>query len=420
MSAPGRHPFRYDAIRVASRLANVVCGVEAFETARSLRAGWVEGVASPVPPPTVIDDARHHVLHPPEPMVVAAPPRPRPHDYPYPFAHPDGACAVSERPAHGCWVLPGAAWFSGFGIVVGGEHDQVLDGCVRFPLRFTRVLDTRWRRARVEQVPGVAMGLETDFDDNHYHNLFDLAPRAAVLGHPWFRQFGGITLYSASIARNPALAHLVRRLVPDDVRVVEVDEHVTIRPDVLLMPDPPMGAWDCVPPRWYLDAVRTHVVAPELADRPDRKGQPVYISRGGARKRRLVGEERLVVELERRGVRTVRTETLEPSEIVRLMATAPAVVSMLGAGLANTLYCRPGTRVVEISSELEWTPELYFIAQAAGLSFRSSLAAAGGTAMSRWRGAKYHQLRNHYYRRRDADLVVDVDNVCRLLEEEDR
>lgn len=419
MSTARRQRLRYDTTRAASRLTNVVCGVEAFETARSLRAGWVEGLAAPVPPPTVVAQAHHELLHPPERTVIAAPPRARPADYPYPFAHPDRTGAVLHRPAHGCWALPGASWFSGLGVVFAGEHDQVLEGCFRFPLRFTRVLDTRWRTARVERVAGTAMGLETDFDDNHYHNLLDLAPRAAILSHPWFRQFGGITLYSTSIGRNPALAYLVRRLVPDDVRVVEVDEHVSIRPDVLLMPDPPMGAWDCVPPQWYLDTLRRRVVNVETAE-PSRDGggDPMYISRGGAKKRRLIGEERLIEVLERRGVRTVRTETLQPAQIVRMMATAPAVVSMLGAGLANTLYCRPGTRVVEISSEHHWTPELYFISQAAGLSFRSSVAHAGEAVMSPWRGAKYHQLRHRYYRHRDADLVVDIDDVCRQLDEE--
>ena len=412
---------RYDLVRAASRVGNVVCGVEAFETARSLRTGWVEGRAAPVPPPTVVGGAERVLLHPAERTLIAPPPRPRPPVYPYPFAHPNGAPAVLERPPFGCWSLPGASWFSGLGVVFAGEHDQVLEGCFRFPLRFTRVLDTRWRTARVERVPGAAMGLETDFDDNHYHNLVDLGPRVAMLAHPWFRQFGGITLFSTSIGRNPVLAHLVRRLAPDDVRVVEVDDHVSIRPDVLLMPDPAMGAWDCVPSQWYLDALRRHVVDVDLAEhdaggRGD--GEPLYISRGGAAKRRLIGEDHLIAALTERGFRSVRTETCDPGEIVRLMARAPAVVAMLGAGLANTLYCAPGTRVVEISSVHHWTPELYFIAQAAGLSFRSSVAPAGDADVSRWRGAKYHQLPHRYYRRRDADLVVDSADVCRRLDEE--
>lgn len=422
MISTAHQRLRYGLVRTTSRLANVVCGVEAFETARSIRAGWVEGNAAPVPPPTVVPQAERELLFPAERTFVAAPPRPRPPVYPYPFAHPDGATAMVERPAFGCWALPGASWFSGLGVVFAGEHDQILEGCFRFPLRFTRVLDTRWRSARVERVSGVAMGLETDFDDNHYHNLLDLGPRVASLSHPWFRRFGGITLYSSSIGRNPALAHIVRRLAPEDVRVVEVDEDVSIRPDLLLMPDPAMGPWDCVPPQWYLEMVRQRIVAidaPAL-DHPDgtRCGDPIYISRNGAAKRRLIGEERLVEALARRGFRSVRTETHEPAEIIEMMARAPAVVSMLGAGLANTLYCQPGTRVVEISSEHHWTPELYFIAQAAGLSFRSSTAPDSEASISPWRGAKYHQLRHRYYRHRDADLTVDVEDVCRQLDKE--
>lgn len=400
---------RYAARRTGSRLLNLVCGVEDLEVARFMRAGVVEGKANPLPPRTVVPDATYQVLYPSVSVDVAASPRPWDDTYPYPSA--DGVPLV--RPPYGCWSLPGGRWHPRLGVVFGGAHQSMIDGAFRFPLRFTRVLDLSWRDAPVAQVTGVGIGLETDFDDNHYHNLVDLAPRAAALRHPWFRQYDEIALYTYSLRHNPALDHLVRRLLPDNVRVVHVDKNTTIQPDVLLMLDPPMDAWYCVPPAWYLRAVRDVCGSGDGAP----TGDPIYISRQGAKKRRIVNEDRLLDELGDRGFRSVRTETLGPGQVIELMGRAPMVVAMTGAGLANTIYCRPGASVVELSAADHWSPELFFIAQAAGLDFRSSIGRDAGCPTSRWRGNKYHQFRHDYYRRRDADLEADVDGVCAIVDE---
>lgn len=409
-SPPGQSAarLRYAWGRRTSRLLNVVCGVDALESARFLRSGYVEGKASPMPPRTLVPDAEYLVLHPARSTPIAPAPRPWDDTYPYPVA--DGVPLTT--PPYGCWVLPGAKWYPRDGVVFAGERSSMVAGAFRFPLRFTRVLDLNWRRAPVLRVPGVGMGLETDFDDNHYHNLLDLAPRVAALRHPDFQRYPEISLFTASLGRNPALDHLVRRLLPPNVRVVHVDPHTTVQPDVLLMPDPPMDAWYCVPPAWYLEAVR-ETAAAHATDGPR---QAIYISRGGAKKRRIVNEAELIGALEARGVQCVRTETLAPSDLIELMGRSDLVVSMMGAGLANTIYSPPGTTVVEISSRHHWTPELWFIAQAAGLEFHSSLADDRECATSPWRGAKYNQLRHGYYRRRDADLLADVADVCSLVD----
>ena len=102
------------------------------------------------------------------------------------------------------------------------------------------------------------------------------------------------------------------------------------------------------------------------AIRPRRR---IFVSRRSARGRRLLGEAAMLPMLERLGFEAVEMERLDLDAQAALMAEAAAVVAPHGAGLANILFCRPGTRVLEIADPAYPNPNFYAMAAGLGLDY---------------------------------------------------
>ncbi len=76
-------------------------------------------------------------------------------------------------------------------------------------------------------------------------------------------------------------------------------------------------------------------------------GDRLYISREKASRRQVLNDAELWPQLEARGFRKLRLEELSWRDQINAFAHASEVVAPHGAGLANLVFCRPGTRVVE-------------------------------------------------------------------------
>lgn len=122
-----------------------------------------------------------------------------------------------------------------------------------------------------------------------------------------------------------------------------------------------------------LRPVREAMVPPSL--RPHRR---VFISREGARARRLRGEEALRPELEARGFEMVRMETLDFPAQVRLMAETAVLAAPHGAGLTNMMFCPEGAQVLEIADPAYPNPNFYALACAMRLGYRTAPARSVG------------------------------------------
>jgi capsular polysaccharide biosynthesis protein len=76
---------------------------------------------------------------------------------------------------------------------------------------------------------------------------------------------------------------------------------------------------------------------------PHRK---IVVLRPGAKTRRLTNSEELLLAL--KGWETIVLETMTIREQIRTFAEATHIVAAHGAGLVNLLWCKPGTKVIEI------------------------------------------------------------------------
>jgi capsular polysaccharide biosynthesis protein len=79
-------------------------------------------------------------------------------------------------------------------------------------------------------------------------------------------------------------------------------------------------------------------------------GRRIFIGRGGAKHRALIYELEIAARLSERGFESVECEKLSVQQQADIFSSAEVVVGAHGAALTNLVFCRPGTRVVELFS----------------------------------------------------------------------
>jgi capsular polysaccharide biosynthesis protein len=77
----------------------------------------------------------------------------------------------------------------------------------------------------------------------------------------------------------------------------------------------------------------------------------VYLTRRGARRRRVVNEDELMRALSRSGFEEVPSDRLTFAEQLRLFSETATLVAPHGAGLANMVFMPPGGSVLELQPE---------------------------------------------------------------------
>lgn len=95
----------------------------------------------------------------------------------------------------------------------------------------------------------------------------------------------------------------------------------------------------------------------------------IYISRRKASKRKISNEAEVSELLEQHGFESVIMESLSLAEQAALMTQAEAVVSMHGSGITNTVFCRAGTKVIELFSPTYVNPCYWTMCSALSMDY---------------------------------------------------
>ena len=175
---------------------------------------------------------------------------------------------------------------------------------------------------------------------NYYHFLLDVLPRWGVLQEtmPGFapdRYFVNRTTgYQKQLLGMIGLA---------DVPAVEPTKHIAVRAERLVVPCTPN--LDLMAPTWTTTWLKENLPPSTASGLPRR----LYITRGSARNtRRLVNEESVLVDLERRGFVRFDPGRHTVQEQIDHFAAAEVIVAPHGAALANLTFCSPGVRILEL------------------------------------------------------------------------
>tara|TARA_Y100000590_G_C15707789_1_gene1009263 strand:+ start:617 stop:1651 length:1035 start_codon:yes stop_codon:yes gene_type:complete len=86
----------------------------------------------------------------------------------------------------------------------------------------------------------------------------------------------------------------------------------------------------------------------------------VYISRQNSNYRNILNEDDLIKILKLKGFRIIDPNRYEIVEQIELFSSAELIISPTGSGLANIIFCKPGTKIIEIRPNYSFEYEKYF------------------------------------------------------------
>jgi capsular polysaccharide biosynthesis protein len=284
--------------------------------------------------------------------------------------------------------------------VVGPDPDTMITD-----LGFVYRIDERELRRRAdaarqrgrEYLPGTTMSMLQLYPSNFSHNLMQGVPRFDLFRRAIdFDEVDRVLMnVSAPQITRDALARM--GFGPD--RVVEVpDDTPTFVCERLL-------AATCMPqhggtPPWALAFLQELFGAVPPPTSPRR----IFVVRGVGDARGVVNHQEVAGALADRGFTEVSMEGLTRDEQVALFAGADVVVGVHGAALANLVFARPGTHVVELigANTLNWVYSP--LSWAAGLEHDIVVGLEPTPTPAFWTW------------QRDADQLVDVERLTSLLD----
>ncbi len=248
--------------------------------------------------------------------------------------------ASCESPPRWTVELPGARAF-GEGVVITATNEVLSDVSVDYRAGSGRHrLCGRGRLPRPRRLQGGLAVAAVAEGSNYFHWLFEAVPRLALL---------------ADAAPMPVLVQSDRAFQQEWLallgvqpqQVVSVTKHGHWLPDTLHVPaqNPPYQGVHPDTCELLRDVARRTGVALGTK-RSD--GRKLFVTRGGARHRRLIGEADLEEALARRGFETVDPGLMTARQQIGLFSDATHVVAPHGAALSNLVFCPRGIRVVEL------------------------------------------------------------------------
>ena len=190
--------------------------------------------------------------------------------------------------------------------------------------------------------------------DNYFHFLVEVLPRVLHV-----RQVApdAVPVFAAPM---PAFAADVLDTLGIAYRVV--DDEIVLRCDDVWVCEPVPSDW---PHPRDLDLL-VEVIAGSVPRADVAGADRVYVTRQGA-SRSIADEAMVEAHVTDIGFTVVRMESLSFAEQVAVLREARIVLAPHGAGMANIVFSRPGTRVLELTTGAWWGPCYRNVASMLGL-----------------------------------------------------
>ncbi len=275
------------------------------------------------------------------------------------------------------------------GVVLDAEGSRVDGPWLNNPIG-VRLVDAP--RCPIRRVSARVIVLATPFSRNYYHWMLEVLPAVALLVDSL--QNDDVLYVDQSLEWQ---RETLSKLVPDSRQIIcsTACPGVEGRSALLVERSDPFTSL----PHWVVKVLQANFVA----GRSKQASRRLYITRNDAPSRRVKNEAELVAALGELGFEVVAPSTLSVQEQIELFRDADCVVGPHGAGLTSSVFCRPGTLLVELSAPRYIFPCWAELAAKSGLKF--AWIAAPGTDDEFDHGWKYQK----------EDYSVDVPAVLELL-----
>jgi|LSQX01.3.fsa_nt_gb capsular polysaccharide biosynthesis protein len=122
-----------------------------------------------------------------------------------------------------------------------------------------------------------------------------------------------------------------------------------------------------LPNQWSVNYVRNIFLSPKIMP-PESEGKRIYIKRQSSRK--VLNEEELLIILNKYNFKSIVLEEIPLKKQLEIFYNAMVIVAPHGAGLANLVFCKPGTTVIELFSPSFLEPHYWLISRLLHLQYR--------------------------------------------------
>jgi tetratricopeptide (TPR) repeat protein len=252
-----------------------------------------------------------------------------------------------------------------------------------------------------EKIDGTVAVLSGLLNDVYFHWMLDILPRIELL-HRSGIEMAGIDKFLIS-SRLSFQKETLNTLGIADTKILQTDKYPHIQATNLVVPSFPGSiAWM---PKWACDFLR-NTFLDKKAFEASEKIERLYISRSQAANRRIINEDEVISLLNKFGFKSVTLESMSVREQAALLANAKVVVAPHGGGLTNTVFCSPGTKVIEIFSPNYVYHCYWLISNIVGLDYYYLLGEVP-------EGFYLHKLL--YPSSRIEDIFVNLDKLLNLI-----
>jgi tetratricopeptide (TPR) repeat protein/capsular polysaccharide biosynthesis protein len=234
---------------------------------------------------------------------------------------------------------------------VSRDYPGFLPGCEKHDVRNHSVFQLE-SFPPLQEIKGRVAVLSGLSGNVYFHWMVDVLPRIELLRRSGW-DLGEIDWFLVNSYRHEFQRESLRVLGIPEAKVLESDRFPHLQADELIVPS--FAGYLGWPSGWAIDFLRREFL-PGIGGRSSSRAsltnfpKRIYISRSKARYRRVLNEADVVEVLAKFGFVSVLPELMSLEEQIACFAGAEAIVAAHGSGLTNTVFCRPGTKVIELVS----------------------------------------------------------------------
>ena len=238
--------------------------------------------------------------------------------------------------------------------VINSENKLVTDistGCAELAISSDKLTP-------VEYIDGTVAFLSVRWGGAaYYHWMFDVIPRFELLRRSGI-EIETIDKFIVNGTDHSYEKETLKSLGIPETKIIESSCGLHIKAKNLVVPSICYQGVSQIS-KWACEFIHREFLREKNGQKIE-KLKRIYISRELASYRRFINEEEVLNFLEKWGFESVKLETMSVAEQAYCLANAEVVVAPHGAGLTNIVFCRPGTKVIEIFSPT-YLPSCYWI-----------------------------------------------------------
>ncbi len=255
----------------------------------------------------------------------------------------------------------GRAWGDAYTAAVITADNQLLSEVARGSAEL--ILTSR-KLPHPTHVEGNLAFLSVRGGNTYYHWMADLLPKLELL-HLGGMDRSKIDYFAVNGYDLAYQRQSLELLGIDGRKIIPSSQYPHLTAKNLIVPSLPGNQG--IMTQWGAEFLRRHFlpVAAVHGNWPEK----IYISRENASYRRVVNEKEVVDFLLTWGFVCVRMEMITFAEQVAMFAGAKVIVAPHGAGLTNTVFCQPGTKVIEMFARQSVSINYWLIGQLVGIDY---------------------------------------------------